>query len=224
MIDERHPVRSSRGLTAVSVARVGIRPFEGSSKMQADEDASDAEIVAAVRAGDIQAFSVIVRRYEATVAATVVGMMGPGDDAEEVGHETMIKLYRSLDRFNGDAQLSTYLTRIAINASLDALRRRQRNIKRFFSPPADEDGLDWEGQIPSGADHARDFETRQAISYALKRLKPEYRAVAVLRLVQELRVEDVATILNVPQGTVLSRLSRAKTQLAKILKSELNYV
>lgn len=191
--------------------------------MRTNEDSSDAEIIAAIRSGDVRAFSVIVRRYEAIVAATVTGMMGPGEEAEEVGHETMIKLYRSLGQFKGNAELSTYLTRIAINASLDALRRRQRNLKRFFSPPADEDGQPWEDQIPSREDHARDFETRQAVAYALKRLKPEYRAVAVLRLMHELSVEEVARILEVPEGTVMSRLSRAKKQLADILKKELSY-
>ena len=189
-----------------------------------DENASDADLIAAVQSGDYSAFSIIVRRYESSVAATVVGIMGPGDEAEEVGHETMIKLYRSLDRFKGDAILRTFLTRIAINASIDALRRRQRNLKRFFSPPADEDRGRWEDQLPSSADHARDYENRQAVDFALKKLKPEFRVVAVLRLMQGFSVEETAEILDVPSGTVLSRLARAKAQLADILRKEMSHV
>jgi len=192
--------------------------------MSVDENAPDNELIAAVRGGDSFAFSIIVRRYESAVAATVIGIMGPGDEAEEVGHEVMIKLYRSLDRFKRDSQLKTYLTRIAINASLDALRRRQRRLKRFFIPATDENASNWEDSIPSDADHARDFENRQAVDFALRQLKPEYRVVAVLRLMQGFSVEEAADIIGVPTGTVLSRLSRAKAQLTDILRKELGHV
>ena len=187
------------------------------------ENAPDAEVIAAVIAGDIDAFGVLVRRYEPTVAATVIGMMGPGDEAEEVGHETMIKLFRSLDQFNGEAKLSTYLIRIAMNASLDALRRRQRNLRRFWKPAPTDDGEQWEEQIPCDRDHAREFETRQAVMFALNRLAPKLRTVAILRLMHGLSVNEVADTLQVPAGTVLSRLSRAKRQLADVLQTELGY-
>lgn len=192
--------------------------------MQADRDAPDHVVVRAVLAGDVEAFSILVRRYEPVVAATVIGMMGAGEEAEEVGQETMIKLYRSLDQFRGEAKLSTYLTRIAINASLDALRRRRRNLRRFLAPAPRADGSRWEDQFPSSDNHARDFESREAVLYALKQIKPEFRTVAVLRLMQGLSVEEVAEILDVPKGTVLSRLSRAKGLLTDILKTELGYV
>jgi len=187
------------------------------------EDAPDAEVIAAVQAGDIDAFEVLVRRYEATVAATVISMMGPGDEAEEVGHETMIKLFRSLDQFNGEAKLSTYLIRIAMNASVDALRRRRRNLKRFWTPASTDDNDRWVEQIPSDTDHARDFETRQAVLFALNRLAPKLRTVAILRLMHGLSVNEVADMLQVPAGTVLSRLSRAKRQLTDVLQKELGY-
>ncbi len=192
--------------------------------MSVDERSPDAELIAAVKSGDPCAFGVIVRRYEGAVAATVIGIMGRGDEAEEVGHEVMIKLYRSLDRFKGDSELKTFLTRIAINASLDALRRRQRNLKRFLNPATDENAANWEDNIPSDADHARDFENQQSVDFALKQLKPEYRVVAVLRLMQGFSVEEAADILGLPTGTVLSRLSRAKAQLADILRKELGHV
>lgn len=191
--------------------------------MKCGDGATDADVIAAVKAGDTGAFAILVRRYEPIVAATVIGMMGPTADAEEVGQETMIKLFRSLDQFKGEAKLSTYLTRIAVNASLDALRRRQRGLKRFFSPPPETDGANWQDDLPCDSDHGRDFENRQAVEYALMKLKPEFRAVAVLRLMQGLTVEEVSHLLQIPEGTVLSRLSRAKTQLADVLRKELNY-
>lgn len=190
--------------------------------MRTLEDATDAELIAATIDGESAAFGEIVRRYESVVAATVIGMLGPGDDADEVGQVTMIKLYRSLDRFKGEAQLKTYITRIAMNASLDALRSRKRNLLRFLTPETDENAS-WEDQIPSDEDHAKDYENRQLVQYALGQLKPEFRSVAVLRLMQGCTVEEVASVLNIAPGTVLSRLSRAKTQLTEILKSELSH-
>ncbi len=192
--------------------------------MRINENASDAELIEAVLSGDHQAFGVIVRRYEGVVAATVVGMMGTGSEADEVGQETMIKLYRSLNRFKGDAELKTYLTRIAINTSLDALRRRQRNFKRFFNPAPLDDGSAWEDRIESNVDHVRDYENRQLVEAALSELKPEFRSVAVLRLMQGLSVEEVANVLDIAPGTVLSRLSRAKKQLVGILKDDVGHV
>ncbi len=189
--------------------------------MRTIDEASDAELIAAVTGGDTAAFGIIVRRYESAVAATVIGMLGPGDEADEVGQETMIKLYRSLDRFKGEAELKTYLTRIAMNTALDALRRRQRNLKRFFTPSTDEEAS-WEEQIPSDDDHGQDYENRQLVQYALSGLKPEFRSVAVLRLMQGHSVDEVAAILNIAPGTVLSRLSRAKKRLAEIVHKELS--
>lgn len=187
--------------------------------MRSDKNATDAELIADLRGGNLSAFSIIVQRYEGAVAATVIGMLGPGDEAEEVGQETMIKLYRSLDRFKGEAELKTYLTRIAINSSLDALRRRKRNLLRFFSAESEGDSA-WEDRIASPSNHTKDFENRQLVQSALAQLKPEFRAVAVLRLMQGYSVEETADMLDIAPGTVLSRLSRARKQLMEILKPE----
>lgn len=190
--------------------------------MQIWEDTSDKELVAATINGETAAFGEIVRRYESAVAATVIGMMGPGDEAEEVGQVTMIKLYQSLDRFKGDAHLKTYVTRIAMNAALDALRRRKRNLLRFFEPQTNDQGS-WEETLANDENHAEAFENRQLVQYALSKLKPEFRSVAVLRLMHGNSVDEVAEILGIAPGTVLSRLSRAKKQLTDVLKEELQY-
>ena len=90
----------------------------------------DEELLARAGNGDHGAFRMLVERYEGRVAATVIGMLGPGQEADDVGQETFIRLYESLDTFRGDAKLSTYITRIAINQSLKALRRRKRWTRR----------------------------------------------------------------------------------------------
>ncbi|MCG8506931.1 MAG: sigma-70 family RNA polymerase sigma factor, partial [Sphingomonadales bacterium] len=86
---------------------------------------TDADLVAETRNGSHQAFRELVMRYEGTVAATVIGMLGPGSEAEDAGQDVMIRFYQSLDRFEGKSSLKTYITRIAVNQSIDVIRRRK---------------------------------------------------------------------------------------------------
>src|SRR5690242_12920636 len=97
------------------------------------DPATDAELIDRARSGDDRAFGVLVDRYERAVAATVIGMLGPGDDAEDVGQETFIRFHRALGSFRGDSSLKTYLVHIAMNLSLNALQRRRRSVLRFGS-------------------------------------------------------------------------------------------
>ncbi len=183
-------------------------------------DAADSEIIAAILGGDRSAFSALVQRYEGAVARTIIGMLGPGDEAEEAGQTTFIKVYDGLATFKGTSSLKTFITRIAINTALDALRRRKRRIARFLSPAPDED-RDVMERIPDPRDVAGDHERAQLVQFALSQLKPDFRAVAVLRLLHGYSAEEVADILGVSQGTVFSRLSRARSQLQDILTSEM---
>ncbi len=91
--------------------------------------------------GDEEAFRCLVERYEGAVAATVIGMLGPGGEVDDVGQEVFVRFYRALDRFRGDSSLKTYLTRIAINLSLNELKRRRRWLDRFRSRDRLVDGL-----------------------------------------------------------------------------------
>ena len=183
------------------------------------ETYSDTELIAAVKSGNQRAFGEIVRRYEGIVASTTISMLGPSSEAEDAGQETMIKLYKSLDRFKGQSKLSTYVTRIAINTSLDSLRRRKKQVSRFFSM-TDDESTKWDNYIASDSDQGRDFELKQAIGKAMASLKPEFRAVAVSRLIQGFSTREVAVMLGIETGTVLSRLSRAKAQLADGLRED----
>ena len=94
---------------------------------------SDSALIVRARRGDARAFRTIVERYQEAVARTVIGMLGPGDEADDVGQETFIRLHGSLNRFRGDAGLKTYLTKIAMNLSLNALKRRKRQRGRLVS-------------------------------------------------------------------------------------------
>lgn len=179
----------------------------------------DEALLARAREGDAQAFRQLVERYEPAVAATVIGMLGPGDEAEDVGQETFIRFYESLDRFRGEASLRTYLTRIAVNLSLNALERRRRWRSRFRSRDRED------ARLPEPAGDARaDLESREneaLVRAAIDRLGPEHRAVVVLRLIEGRSTRETAEVLGVPPGTVMSRLSRALGNLEADLRSML---
>lgn len=175
---------------------------------------TDDALLALARAGDPQAFGRLVERYEARVAATIIGMLGPGPEADDVGQETFIRFYRHLDAYRGDAALGTYLTRIAINQSLKALKRRQSWTRRFFFTD-DVDALPAPSDVDAPPTEAR--ERAALVQAALARLTPEHRAVVVLRMLEEYSTRETAALLDLPEGTVMSRLKRALARLEGLL-------
>lgn len=183
------------------------------------EGVSDRELLDRARAGDERAFRLLVERYESAVASVVTSMLGPGDDAEDVGQETFIRFYRSIDRFRGEAALGTYLTRIAINLSRNALRRGSRDAARFTS----RDDPAFREEEPGGPDAGEEIERRERarrVRRAIDRLDGKHRAVVVLRMIEGYSTKETAAILEVPEGTVLSRLSRALRKLEADLAPE----
>ena len=177
---------------------------------------TDEELLAGARAGDQRAFRQIIERYEGKVAATVVGMLGSGPDADDVGQETFIRFFKAMDRFRGDSSLGTYLTRIAINQSLKALKRRRSWHERFFS--RDDETLSLEEPGVRDEETIEVADRRRIVHRALQRLNPDQRAVAVLRFMEGHSTRDTAAILGIPEGTVMSRLSRATDRLGELLR------
>lgn len=177
----------------------------------ADTPHPDAELIARARAGDDRAFAMLVARYEGAVAATAIGMLGRGDDAEDVGQETFIRFHRALGEFRGESSLKTYLVHIAMNLSINALRRRRRSLLRFVS--RDQSPIEHLEPRPGSDTQTDTAELKTMVRAAIARLGEKHRAVVVLRLLHDCSTRETAEILGVPEGTVLSRLSRALEQL-----------
>ena len=183
------------------------------SPAQPAVEPSERELVARARVGDADAFGEIVRRLEPRVAATVIGMLGPGPDAEDIGQETFIKLYRALPEFRGESSLASYVTRIAINLCQDERRRRKRQSGIFTAT----ERKDVEAVADPGT--VRDpLAERDLVQHGLQELPTEYREVIVLRLIDGLSTRETAQILNLPEGTVTSRLARGQMRLRDLLK------
>lgn len=136
-------------------------------------------------------------------------MLGSGDDADDVGQETFVRFFDSLDAFRGESSVRTYVVRIAMSCALNALRSQRRRNLRFVR---DEVAL-LQAVDPAARATTPDGVQATQIRAALDRLSPEHRAVVVLRLLEERSTRETAEILQVPEGTVLSRLSRAVQQL-----------
>jgi RNA polymerase sigma-70 factor (ECF subfamily) len=146
------------------------------------------------------------------VAATIIGMLGRCPEAEDVGQETFIRFYQSLEKFRGDSSVGTYLTRIAINLSLNELKRRRRKHLLFEAKSSDEEFDIPDMEMPNAYD-----DEKEIVQRAIKKLEPKFRSVLVLRLMDGYSTRETAEILNLPTGTVLSRLTRAQKKLKKLL-------
>jgi RNA polymerase sigma-70 factor, ECF subfamily len=171
----------------------------------------DEILVANSRAGDLAAFKTLVLRHEGKVAGVVRSMLGIMPEAEDVGQEVFIRFYEALSKFRGESSVGTYLTRIAINLSLNEIKRRKRRVSIF--------SREEEGMHKGVMDDRRDL--NEMITYEFNRLEPEFRAVATLRLVEGYSTEETATILGIPLGTALSRLARAQKKLRIALEVHL---
>jgi len=171
------------------------------------------ELIKASINGDKKAFGKIVNSYRTMVARTVKGMLGDSVYAEDIGQEVFIKLYYSLPEFRGDSKFSTYIQKIAVNLTLNEIKRRKRFFT-VFSQKGD-DGIS-KIDVPD-SDSREKYEASEIVSKALMALDPGFRIVVMMRMLQGYSTKETAEILDLPVGTVLSRLSRAQEQLRKIL-------
>jgi RNA polymerase sigma-70 factor, ECF subfamily len=171
------------------------------------------DLVKASLEGDKRAFGEIVNHYQGMVARTVKGMLGDSVFAEDIGQEVFINLFYSLRDFRGEAKLSTYIQRIAVNLTLNEIKRR----KRFFSIFSQKGNNEMhEFEI---ADHNTEErkEASEIVNKALQAMDPKFRIIVTMRMLQGYSTKETAEILDLPIGTVLSRLSRAQEQLRNIL-------
>ncbi len=161
------------------------------------------------QAGDQGAFDELVRRHRDRVWAVVLRLLRDPDEAEDVLQETFVAAYRGLRRFDGRARFSTWLYRIATNAAFDALARRRT------ARSLDEEGA------PEPASPVDPFEQagqRRALEAALADLSADFRAAVLLCDVAGLGTGEAAAVLGLPEGTVKSRVFRARAQLADALR------
>lgn len=172
--------------------------------------ATDQELVAQARTGDEAAVRALVERYQRPVYSLVCRLVRDPERAEELTQDAFVKALRALDRYDPQRRFASWLFKIAANTALDELRRRQAAPR--------EEPLPETAPAPLRADAAvQAEELRQQLEAALAQLRPEYRAVVLLRHLEGRSQEEIAEILGVPVGTVKTHLHRARRQLQTLL-------
>lgn len=174
------------------------------------EPERDEDLVRRFRAGEDDAFTELVRRHQRRVYALCLRVLGDADAAADVAQETFVSVLRKLDGFRGDAAFTTWLHRVTVNACYDELRRARRRPMLHVAP---DDGLDREPgpPVPDPADEVAG--TRDTAA-ALTAVPEEFRIALVLADVEDLPYERIAQVLDVPVGTVKSRVHRGRLALA----------
>ena len=176
---------------------------------------ADHELVTAAQGGDRGALDQLLRRHYDRVHAVCRRITGHDADAADAAQDAMIAIVRNLDRFDGRSSFGTWAYRIATNASLDELRRRKRrpvptssdDDEHSYREPADPDSG---ARVEAIGDHL-------ALDAALRTLSDEFRLPVVLRDVADLDYAEIAEVLDIPAGTVKSRIARGRAALAKAL-------
>jgi RNA polymerase sigma-70 factor, ECF subfamily len=167
-----------------------------------------ASVVERARRGDQQAFAALVRQYDRGLRALAYRLLGDRDRMEDALQEAYVSAFRALPRFRGDSDLGTWLYRIAYNACLDELERSRKLVHLPLAEIADTAGND---------ELVERLATRRALARALAALPLEDRAAVLLVDAEGYSYADAARILAVPEGTVASRLNRARASLRRAL-------
>src|ERR687888_1583774 len=176
--------------------------------------ATDEIIVERALTGDAEAFGEIVRRWERRIFALTYGILGREEDARDATQETFIAAFRNLSGFRGEAKVSSWLHRIAVNQCITRQRRAKVRGETSLEGEAEEHGAQF--AAPATDSPARIVEGREltaAVRRAVAALPPELREVLLLKEFEELTFQEIADTLEVPLSTVKSRLYTALRQL-----------
>ncbi len=178
------------------------------------ETTNDEQIVERALLGDADAFGEIVRRWERRIYALAYGMLGREEEARDATQETFLAAFRSLRGFRGEARVSSWLHRIAVNQCITRQRRARVRPETALEEEAERDAAAFAASAhESPARRAESRERTQAVRRAVAALPPELRQVLVMKEFEEMTFQEIAEILELPQSTVKSRLYTALKQL-----------
>lgn len=180
-------------------------------------------VVRRARAGDQGAFEELVFMYEKKIYHLSLRYTGSEQDAMDVTQEVFLRVFRFLPQFQEESRFSTWLYRIAVNANMDFLRKRG-HASDLSLDAEDEEGLSYEvSDLRYNPESQLErIELQQAICEGIQSLPPRMREILILRDISGLTYEEIGKALSIEQGTVKSRLSRARSRLCALLTAKGN--
>jgi RNA polymerase sigma-70 factor, ECF subfamily len=179
-------------------------PLPSKVRNRSAEPLSDEEIISKIEDGDIEAFGILVKKYENFVYTLVRGLLHLEEPARDVSQEVFLRAYRALRRFEKKASFKTWLYRIAYNTAMNYVKMN----KIQFQPISD---------LANAAPvEAVDIPLKITVRKLIAGLKPDHRAIIILHYFEGLKYEEIAEVLECPVGTVKIRLYRAKLELKEL--------
>ncbi|MDL0419694.1 RNA polymerase sigma factor SigW [Caldibacillus thermoamylovorans] len=174
-----------------------------------------------VRKGDQNAFGEIVELYKDKVFQLCFRMLGNSHEAEDISQEAFMRAYINIERYNIDRKFSTWLYRIATNLCIDRIRKKKPDYY-LDAEVAGTEGLTLYSQIPASQlapdEEVSKIELQEIIQNEILKLPEKYRAVIVLKYIEELPLLEISKILDLPIGTVKTRIHRGREALRKQLR------
>ena len=192
----------------MSVCAIGLRQ---EVRVEASQQFQDLELTRRSQAGDTEAFDQLVTKYRTKIFTMVCCIVGNENDAWDLAQEGFLKAWRSIHCFEGRSSFYTWLYRITVNLTLGFLRRkgRRQEVELDDAIPS---------FLPGPRANCERAEIREQVNAALAQLSPEHRAVVMLNELEDMQYREIAEILNVSMGTVMSRLFYGRKRLQSILK------
>jgi RNA polymerase sigma-70 factor (ECF subfamily) len=186
-------------------------------RVKASQQFQDPELVRRSQAGDTEAFGELVTKYRTKIFTMVYGMVRNEPDAWDLAQEAFVRAWHSIHRFEGRSSFYTWLYSLTMNVTLESLRRKKQHQE-----------VELNDAIPSSLPNPRvdcqRREIRKRVNAALANLSPEHRAVVVLKELEGVQYHEIAEILNLSMGTVMSRLFYARKHLQSLLRPIYNHI
>ena len=178
---------------------------------------ADTDLISRAAGGDSSAFQALVQRHRSMVYRVAYQFAGNHHDAEDIAQEVFIKVYRSLDRFRQDAQLTSWMYRIVMNACIDHRRRQRLAVAAPFGEEAEQRMLNTPEERPDPEERAYAGELGQVLESEIGRLPNGQRVVFVMRHHQGMKLSEIAEALGLAEGTVKRQLHAAVHRLRQAL-------
>jgi len=182
---------------------------------QSGNNLTDQQLIAKTLDGQTAAFGILVRKYQNRLFNSMVHLLRNQSDAEDVVQDAFLLALRKLDSFQGNSQFYTWLFRIARNTAISKLRRKKPTVS--LESPDSEQRLDFPDDGPAPSTEMERRERQMGLMAAMDLLSSEHREILILREMEDQSYETISEILDLPVGTVRSRLHRARSQLKELL-------